>query len=139
MSLEERFITLDNVVGKLTSEIVDVKMIYPITKKIHFRLHCNLRIQLSDGTKIIIPNGFAFDGSSSPKFLWSVLPSYGDFFFAAIIHDYLYRTNKKNQKFADKEMLIWSKLINNRSRGARIDNYVRYYGVRLFGKKRYKK
>jgi len=129
----ERFITLNNVVGKLTSEVVDVKMVYPITKKSHFRLNRDLRIELSDGKKIIIPNGFVFDGSSSPRFLWAVLPSYGDFFFAAIIHDYLYRTKKKSKKFSDEEMYIWSKKINNKTIGSKIDNTVRYWGVKLFG------
>jgi hypothetical protein len=35
-------------------------------------------------------------------------------------------------------MLIWSNILNNRNFGKKIDNYLRYYAVLLFGMKQYK-
>ena len=130
-------ITLDNVVEKLTDGASDVKFVYPITKKSHFELHKGLEIELSTGKIIFIKKGFMTDGSSSPRLLWPILPPYGDFVFAAIIHDYLYRFNVMTQKQADEEMLIWSKVINNKNVFRRADNVARFWGVRLFGEKRY--
>ena len=40
-----------------------------------------------------------------------------------------------NQKFTDDEMLKWAKVTNGTEKISfrNIDNYTRYYGVRLFG------
>lgn len=118
-----------------------------MTKKEHFKLLEPISVKLNSGFVIMIPEGFVFDGSSSPKFLWWLFPSYGDFFVAALIHDFLYQMQfgkehlglKEAQKFADKEMLIWSNVVHNESYLDKIDNYLRYYAVRLFGKKVYRK
>jgi len=139
-------VSIENIKSVLKLGLVHLNMVYPITNKSHFRLLTNLRVQLSNDAVIIIPKDFQFDGSSSPRFMCWLFPSYGDFFFAALIHDYLYQTQylsegtryKFAQKFADKEMLLWSNKLNKRNMGKRIDNYLRYYAVRLFGKKVYK-
>jgi hypothetical protein len=138
-------ITRKNVVDYLEKGLVKTSMVYPITKDAHYIVEEELTIKLSDEEIIKIPKGFIFNGSSSPRFLWWLFPSYGDFFFAAIIHDYLYsirfKSNEINiklaKKFADKEMLIWSNIINKRNFGKKIDNYLRYYAVLLFGMKQY--
>jgi hypothetical protein len=139
-------ITKKNVVEHLKKGLVKTSMFYPITKDAHYIVEEELTIKLSDESIIKIPKGFIFNGSSSPRCLWWLFPSYGDFFFAAIIHDYLYdikfKSNEINiklaKKFADKEMLIWSNIINKRNFGKKVDNYLRYYAVLLFGMKQYK-
>lgn len=101
-----------------------------------YRLLECLMIQLSDGRIITIPKGFSWDLSSVPKMFWSFLPPDGDWELAALIHDYLYHYRIGGRKFADKEMLIWSMELNgtiSKWSFKHIDNYVRYYGVRLFG------
>ena len=43
------------------------------------------------GKTIAVPKGFLTDGASIPQFLWSMLPTWGAYSRAAVIHDYLYR------------------------------------------------
>jgi len=42
--------------------------------------------------KIIIPSGFTYDGTSVPRFLWSIIGIYPDGIHrpASLIHDYIY-------------------------------------------------
>lgn len=138
-------INRNNIRELLSEGLVRFNMVFPITKKSHFCLASNLSVELSNNVVVIIPSGFKFDGSSSPRFLWWAFPSYGDFFFASLIHDYLYQTAdlsddktiKEGKLFADKEMLLWSTILNNRNIGKMMDNYLRYYAVKWFGKKVY--
>lgn len=128
----------NNVVEMLSSGAVKTSVVYPITRDRHFVVIKETNIELSDGKIITIPKGFVFNGSSSPRFLWWIFPSYGNFFFAALIHDYLYEIRYKfDKKYADKEMLFWSNLVNKRNFAKIIDNYLRYYAVLLFGRKQY--
>lgn len=103
-----------------------------------YMLERDVTIQLSNGKIITIPYGFKWDLSSVPKIFWSILAPDGDFAIASLIHDYLYihRGSILGLKESDKEMLLWSKAVNitkNPISLKRIDNYVRYYGVRLVG------
>lgn len=134
-------VNLNNIKSHLKMGLIHINMVYPIRKDAHFRVERPIKITLNDGHEITIPKNYEFDGSSSPKILWWLFPSYGNFFFAALIHDFLYTEQylkndiglKAAQKFADKEMLIWSNLLNKN----KIDNYFRYLAVRLMGKKIY--
>lgn len=95
-----------------------------------------LLIKLSDGTLINIPKGFVWDLSSVPRPLWGLLPPDGDFELASLIHDYLYITKLKDRKFADNEILLWSKVVsgtNSKFSLRNLDNQLRYIGVKLFG------
>lgn len=111
------------------------------------KLRRNIILRLSNGKVITIEDGFDWDRSSVPKFLWSILPPDGDFIIGALIHDWLYVNNnyiikewfngnsKKARKFSDKEMLLWSKAVNGTKKGSlkNLDNLIRYRGVRIFG------
>lgn len=105
----------------------------------YYRLEKSLQIQLSNGDIIKIPKGFIWDLSSVPRFLWWLLPPDGDFELASLIHDYLYIKRKElsySRKFADDEMLLWSKVVSGTKSKISIrnlDNQVRYIAVRLFG------
>lgn len=86
---------------------------------------------LHNGQSLTIPKGFLTDGSSSPWYLRWLFPRIGDFLLAAVVHDYLYRTlDLRGKKFADKEMLV----ISNKMNKNKVDNYLRYFAVRVFGK-----
>jgi hypothetical protein len=138
-------ITLDSVKSDLRLNLIKISIVYPMTRKSHFILHTNLAVKLTNGQTLAIPEGFQFDGSSAPRFIWWLMPSYGDFFFAALLHDYLYHIKylsndigeRAAQKLVDKEMLRWSNVVNDKNIGKTIDNYLRYYAVRLFGRKFY--
>lgn len=65
-------------------------------------------VELSDGSKLIIPKRFKTDFATIPKIFWSILPPIGRANLAFIIHDYLYQSkDPRGRKFADKEMLYW--------------------------------
>lgn len=44
-----------------------------------------------DGTKWTIPAGATSDGASTPRFTWDVLPPFGVYWRAAVLHDAAYR------------------------------------------------
>lgn len=44
---------------------------------------------LGSGRAITVPVGFLTDGASVPKLFWSILPNWGTYSRAAIVHDYL--------------------------------------------------
>jgi len=112
-----------------------------------YRPDVTLKIQLSNGMNITIPEGFKWDLSTAPRFAWSILPPDGDFELAYLIHDYLWINKEEmyeffeyydcvfDQKFTDDEMLKWAKVTNGTEKISfrNIDNYTRYYSVRLFG------
>lgn len=62
-----------------------------------FKLENCFRYASSLGT-IEVPKDFITDGASIPKIFWSILSPFGDYFSAAVIHDYLY--SKSNDKYS---------------------------------------
>jgi hypothetical protein len=128
-------VTTENVVQRLTVDnLVQISYLYSYNSRKYWRLCKEITVRLSTGEVISMPEGFYTDLSSVPKWLWSFERPFGDFLFAALVHDYLYASKHwPDQKKADQEMLYWSKTINSSRRANRIDNYLRYYAVRLFG------
>jgi len=45
--------------------------------------------ELGSGRVIEVPAGFITDGASIPRILWALLPTWGRYSRAAVIHDYL--------------------------------------------------
>ena len=107
----------------------------------NYKLLQDVNVRISDGRIIKIPKGYVWDLASVPRLLWSLVPPDSDAELAFLIHDYLYENNKilgYNQEFCDNEMRIWAKELNetqNKYSLRNIDNLIRYYTVRLFGKK----
>ena len=68
------------------------------------------------GITITAPAGFVTDFASIPRFLWRIAPpAHGKYLWAAVIHDYLYRTPGANvtRKQADDiflEAMVTSKV-----------------------------
>ena len=137
-------ITIENVIAKLKSGWgVKKQRLYNSNDKWRkYKLLETLEIELTNGKVILIEEGFEWDLSSTPRFLWALLPPDGNFELAALIHDYLYRYQLFGRTFADKEMLIWSKILHTTKSKIslrRLDNKIRFWAVRLFGKKAWKK
>ena len=42
------------------------------------------------GRRIVVPRGFQTDGASIPRPLWALLPAWGRYSRAAVVHDHLY-------------------------------------------------
>ena len=51
--------------------------------------------------KVEVPKGFVTDLASVPRLFWSVLRPDGEYAYPAIIHDYLYWTQKTSREQAD--------------------------------------
>jgi len=49
---------------------------------------------LKDGTTVVIPMGFVFDGASIPKVLRGILSPTGLLFIPGLLHDYAYKHNQ---------------------------------------------
>lgn len=49
-------------------------------------------IYRSGTTQHVVPKGFMTDGASIPRLLWGVLPPFGRYAKAAVLHDYLLKT-----------------------------------------------
>ena len=141
-------ITLDNISSlQKKYSIISKTKIRGNNSRPQYRLDVTLKIQLSNGMNITVPEGFEWDLSTVPRFAWGFLAPDGDFELAYLIHDYLWINKEEmyeifeyynlvfNQKFTDNEMLKWAKVTNGTEKISirNIDNYTRYYGVRLFG------
>ncbi len=131
-------VTIQNVLDKCKSEdLIVISPVYRISgNRQKFKIMSPIKIKLSNYEVISIPKGFVTDLSSVPNYLWWAFSPYGNFLLAAIIHDYLYVNNLFNRKFADKEMLLWSSVLNPKNK---VDNYIRYAAVRIFGKSWWRK
>jgi len=81
----------------------------------------------------IIPKGFITDLASVPSWLWSIMPPFGKWMVAAIIHDYLYQNGIYNRKQCDKELYKYCIYYNTPI----YLGLIIYLTVRLFGKKKY--
>lgn len=132
--------TIDNIRDHQKDlSIVIRRRVVGSNNKSTYYLEQPLAFKLSDDSIILVPKGFVWDLSSVPRFLWGVLPPDGDFEVASLIHDFLYIGNRRrsySRKFADDEMLLWSKAISgtqNKVSMRNLDNQIRYIAVRLFG------
>ncbi len=63
------------------------------------------------GRRIVIPKGFRTDGASVPRLFWNIIPPWGRYGMAAVIHDYLYRWQRTSRRMADDTLLeaMWVK------------------------------
>ncbi|PKN19154.1 MAG: hypothetical protein CVU71_08895 [Deltaproteobacteria bacterium HGW-Deltaproteobacteria-6] len=83
----------------------------------------------NSGVKISVPKGFVTDFASVPRILWPILSPYENYSRAAIVHDYLYWTQKCTRKQADNIFLMAMKESSVSKRKC----YTVYQGVRKGG------
>lgn len=76
-----------------------------------------------------VPTGFKTDLASIPQLFWNILPPFGKYTEAAVIHDYLYRTHIGTRKVADQTLLAGMKVCHV----PRWQRVVIYLAVRWFG------
>lgn len=132
-------LTLNNVRRISTDKypLLDRQIFEPKNRWDKYTIEEELKIKLSNGNILVIEKGFKWDKSSMPKiFHWIFAPT-GKFEVAALIHDKIYKDLKHeySRKFADLEMLKWSKALQGTKKWSfrNFDNYFRYFGVRLVG------
>lgn len=125
-------VTLSNCVEELMKDdLIHQAYVYSDRSSKFWRLVKDVEVELSDGTRIVIPQGFFYDMASVPKIFWSIARPFNDGLLATLIHDYLYvhRQPGWGLKKVDREYLIWMNATNKN----KLDNYVRYYIVRALG------
>ena len=82
---------------------------------------------------ILVPKGFITNFASVPRFFWSIIPPWGKYGKAAVIHDYLYYTKKYTRKRADEIFLEGMEVL-----GVSLwKRQVMYWAVRIFAKSYY--
>lgn len=90
-----------------------------ITSIRNWKLYENWDYQLPDKTRIIIPQGFQFDGASIPRPLWAILSPVGLLLIQGLVHDfgyrydYLWAVNEDGELYKYKEKagrLYWDRV-----------------------------
>ena len=56
-------------------------------------------------TAITVPQGFTTDFASVPRAFWRIIPPWGEYNRAAVVHDFLYQQHRYNRKVADRIFL----------------------------------
>jgi len=83
--------------------------------------------------KVIVPEGSKTDFASVPRVFWNILPPWGRYGWAAVIHDYLYRHGMYNRMIADLVFLHAMRELDV----PEWKQTVMFEAVRLFGKSAY--
>ena len=84
---------------------------------------------VGSGDTVSVKTGFMTDFASIPRLLWIFLPCWGKYGNAAVIHDWLYWTQKRSRKEADGIMLEGMKVLKVPC----WQKYPIYVAVRTFG------
>lgn len=79
--------------------------------------------------RISVPLGFMTDFASVPRPFWSILPQWGKYGNAAVIHDFLYWEQRRTRKEADDIFLEAMGVLGV----SKLTAGVMYWAVRLFG------
>lgn len=64
-----------------------------------------LAYRTNAGEVIIAPAGTTSDGASTPMTIWNLIPPFGKYWKAAILHDYLYRDTQRAKAECDGLLL----------------------------------
>jgi len=78
---------------------------------------------------IHIPAGFNFDGASSPRIFWSIIPPFKQTKRASCVHDYLCRNAKNKEERARADKIFKEALIEMGLNPVRVT--AGYWGVRI--------
>lgn len=65
--------------------------------------------ELEDGTEIVLPNDFRFDGASIPRPFWAILSPTGLLLIPGLIHDYGYKYDQLWKKSEDNNIVEYQK------------------------------
>jgi len=107
----------------------------------HWKVIVDMDIELSDGRRLVIKEGFVFDGASIPKWLWWLFKPMDDGALGDVIHDKLWVDKVKEishfdgsifeaRKYSENNRLEYRK---SHAPDKKIKNYVTHYFLRWFG------
>ena len=104
-------------------------LLTPLSDGLHWRVESPFGYITSWGWHFTVPTGFVTDLASIPRLFWNILPPFGRYTEAAVLHDWLYRTHMLPRPDADEVLLEAMKLCKT-SIATRL---VIYSAVRAFG------
>lgn len=81
------------------------------------------------GEEIVVPAGATSDGASTPKLMWNLIPPFGVYWKAAVLHDFLYRCTDRPRPECDRLLLEAMESLNVET----LERDAIYEGVREFG------
>lgn len=81
------------------------------------------------GDHIAVKIGFQTDFASIPRPFWIILPKWGKYGNAAVIHDWLYWAQERSRRASDDILLAGMEVLNV----GKTTRYLIYWAVRLFG------
>jgi hypothetical protein len=81
------------------------------------------------GDTIDVPIGFMTDFASVPRVFWAILPQWGKYGNAAVIHDYCYWDQTRSRKESDAIFYEGMGVLGVSS----VTRHVMYWAVRYFG------
>ncbi len=100
-----------------------------------------LHYETEDSPKMLItvPAGADTDGASVPRIFWRVIPPTGNYWMAAVLHDYMYRTNMFVKSKCDSLFLEAMKSLGvGRVKRETIYLAVKYFGFMAYNQARRK-
>jgi len=101
------------------------------TETFYLREHFRYRIGERDSKQIIeVPNGFITDGASIPGIVQNILSPWGQYGKAAVLHDFLYKTNLLGSQKASDQLLLEAMEVLGVSKWQRV---VIYRALRIGG------
>jgi hypothetical protein len=116
-----------------------------------WELSQNWFFKLDDGTEIVLPEDFKFDGASIPRLFWAILSPTGLLLIPGLIHDYGYKYNqlwmKDNEDNITEYMQgegksYWDRLfleVGKQVNGFALINLIAWLGVFIGGSGAWKK
>lgn len=86
------------------------------------------------GREFTVPAGFITDLASIPRFFWRILPPFGRYTAAAVLHDYLY-----SEQFVPRDKADWVFMMSMKALNVHpIKVAAMYRAVRMFGRRAWK-
>jgi len=87
-----------------------------------------------NGKTLKVPAGFVTDFASVPRIFWNILPPWGRYGKAAVIHDYCYRTACLSRRMCDRLFLEAMRALSVPA----WKRYIMWLAVRCFGQYAYR-
>jgi len=104
-------------------------VISPMPDGLMWKLETAFIYRANNGQDIEIPEGFITDFASIPRLFWNILPPWGKYGKAAVLHDWVYRKHLYPRNVCDK--LLREAMTQIKT--PKWQRIVIYYAVRGFG------
>lgn len=88
--------------------------------KVHGYRHGSMILQLTApfryhsqriGETITVPSGFISDGASVPRIFWTLFSPFGEYFRAALVHDFLYTGANRVYNRAESDRIFLEAMV----------------------------